>query len=380
MHDDRGIDHDEKNEGGGNSSDNDHDSWCLKGEEEDAPDGGEHIGAALNELSAALRVLEVPPAQLAEGITEEAGPGCEGGEEGGKEDHQGPPEEDPKRPGTEGLGIDRAQLGNHIILLRKEAIPVKNGSAENIEEDRDEGVADHGSDGVKGHDLDPAPCSLYPDPMRFASGPSRPRSSVSSVAFFEQPVVVGHDLVSPHPGNSEGPHRKEDHGSGKLEIQSGEEFRSADGIACPLQSEDGDKGEDGEETNHDEREALQKSVPSDGNNNSDGECGEKCPPCESEFRESRNLHENEGYPAYDSADLQELETHDEQPRPDGDVPLAEARTGQVIQGLHGSTAGVNGVFAKLELDGDFDKTGEENDPETDESRLGSKESGGKELP
>ena len=85
-------------------------------------------------------------------------------------------------------------------------------------------------------------------------------------------------------------------------------------------------------------------------------------------------------PAYDSADLQELEAHDEQPGPDRDVPLAEARTGQVIQGLHGSAAGVNGVFAKLELDGDFDKTGEENDPETDESRLGSKESGGKELP
>ena len=256
---------------------------------------------------------------------------------------------------------------------------MKNSSAENIEEDRDEGIADHGSNGVESHDLDPASCSLYPDPVRFASGPSRPRPSVSSVAFFEQPVVVGHDLISSHPGNSEGTYRKEDHSDGKLEVQSREDFCSADGIVCPLQGEDGDQGKDGEEANHDEREALQKAVASDRNNGSDSECGEKRPPCESEFRESRDLHENEGHSAYDSADLQELEAHDEQPDPDGDVPFAEAGTGQAVEGLHGGAAGVNSVFAELKLDGDFDKTGEEDDPETDESCLGSKQSGGKEL-
>ena len=51
MHDDRGIDDDEKNEGSGNSSDNDHDARGLKGEEKNTPDRGEDEGTGGQEYT-----------------------------------------------------------------------------------------------------------------------------------------------------------------------------------------------------------------------------------------------------------------------------------------------------------------------------------------
>ena len=99
VHDDRGIDHDEEDEGAGHSPDDDHDARSLEDKGENTPDGREDEGAGSQEFLAAVRILEIPPSQLAEGIAEEAGPGGEGGEEGGKEDHQRAPRKIPNAQG-----------------------------------------------------------------------------------------------------------------------------------------------------------------------------------------------------------------------------------------------------------------------------------------
>ena len=62
------------------------------------------------------------------------------------------------------------------------------------------------------------------------------------------------------------------------------------------------------------------------------------------------------------------------------MPFAETRSGQVIESLHGGAAGIDGVLAELELEGDLDEAGEEDDPEADESGFSPEESSGNELP
>ena len=57
----------------------------------------------------------------------------------------------------------------------------------------------------------------------------------------------------------------------------------------------------------------------------------------------------------------------------------EAWAWQVVQSLHRSPAGIDGVLAEFELDSDLHEAGKENDPETDETCFGSEEGSGKEL-
>ena len=150
--------------------------------------------------------------------------------------------------------------------------------------------------------------------------------------------------------------------------------------AQPLQGNHRDQSEDGEEPDHYEGELFEKAVAPDRDDDCHDEGGEESPPDQAKVGQGRDLHENEGHSSHDPADLQELEGHDEEPDPDREVPPAKAGTGQVIEGLHGGPAGVDGVFAELELEGDLDEAGENDDPEADEAGLGPEEGGGKEFP